>query len=348
MAKIDWDKNWGVVGHQAAVSFLQTSIKNNRVASAYLIYGAPHLGRQKICSGFIAALLCLNLSDGRPCGACLNCQQVEKGIHPDVLTLNRLRDPKTDKLNKNIKIDDLREFKDRLSRSSFLNSYQIALIPEAELLSVESANAALKLLEEPGRQVVLILLAANIDNLPSTILSRCQKLKLEPVSREAIYDYLVTLGAERGLADELSYLALGRPGVAISYFREPETLSDYKDRAAKFLDLIGAGNRERFLAAAEMGEDEEGVIARSLSVLADLEIWASIVRDALLIRHSQEEIPPGLCNLWLLDRLKTAKIATVDSGKLRHWLGLIETTRRLLSQNVNPQLALENLLLNLV
>jgi DNA polymerase III delta' subunit len=348
MSKSNFSQNWGVVGHENLVNFLKTSIKNQQVNQAYLFSGQAGLGKEKIAKGFIAALLCLQSQEGLPCRKCINCEQLEKNIYPDVIWIERLADEKTGKLKKNITIEQIREIKNKLAKSSFLNSYKIAVINRAELMSLEAANALLKLLEEPAKEVVIILLVEKLDHLPQTILSRCQKFRLEAVSRELIYDYLIDLGSGRDLANELSYLALGRPGVAINFYRDAEVWEKYQTTVKDFLKLMSTDNLHKLKMAEKLNQEcsSDDIVSRSKFLAEILDIWMAIIRDVILLKNSREQIPDGFSNLWLLNQLKTAKLYQEDSLTLSRWLNLINQTKKMFKNNVNPQLALENLVLS--
>lgn len=346
MTKPDFDQNWGIVGHQNVVDFLKASIRNDKVSHAYLFSGQAGLGKKKITRNFIGALLCPNQVDGRPCDKCVNCEQLEKNIHPDVIWVQRLRDEKSEKLKKNISIEQVREIKRRLMMGSFLNSYKVAVISEAELLSIGASNALLKLLEEPAEKVILFLLTKYPDYLPQTIFSRCQQIKLELVSRRLIYDYLIDLGSGRALADELSYLANGCPGTAISYYRDIESWKDYQSKVKDFINLVDLNNLNKLKTAAELAGAEKDLIGRIKYLSEILDIWSLVIRDIILLKNSRREVPAGLTNYWLLNQLKNAKLYNKNSLVLVDWLKKIEATKKMFNQNINPQLAIESLLLS--
>lgn len=184
-----------IIGHKNITSFLEKSVKNGEISHAYLFYGPSHLGKKAVASHFAEVIL------GRPIAN-----------HPDVYLVGRERDEKESKLAKNISIEQIRELERKLSLSSFLNSYKIGIIEEAETMSEEAANSLLKTLEEPTPKTVIILLSTSTSALPATIVSRCQTLKFLPVAKEKIYDHLLNLGAGRDEARDLSGISFGKPG----------------------------------------------------------------------------------------------------------------------------------------
>lgn len=336
---------WEIIGHHAAVSFLQNNLKNDQLSHAYLFLGPKGLGRKILAQNFLLAIFCSKRKNLEPCRHCTNCQQLIKNIHPDVLWIDRGVDEKTDKLKKNISIEQVREVKDRLSKGSFLDGHKAVVINHADLLSLEAANALLKILEEPAKKVLIILIARQADNLPGTILSRCQIVRLETVSREEIYNYLINQGCARDLALELSYLAGGRPGRALDFFHQPELLTEYQTSARDFLTLINSSLPQRFKIIEELVKSGDDLISK-INILNDaLDLWRSLVRDVLLLKTSREEIPDGLINVWLRKDLKNAKLYNKSLKELTDFLNQITETEKLLKNNINPQLALESLLL---
>ncbi|MBI5621981.1 DNA polymerase III subunit [Candidatus Falkowbacteria bacterium] len=347
MAKYRVSDNWGLVGHQQVVDFLSQSSLAGQVAHAYCISGQGHVGKRTLTRRFVARLLCEKPQGGTggACGQCSNCQQLAGGVHPDLLRISRERDAKTNALKKNISIEQIRALKDRLSRGSFLNHYYIAVIEQAELLSLEAASALLKLLEEPARQVVVVLITNQPDRLPDTIMSRCQQLHLKTVSQAMIYERLIALEATRQQAEELSALSQGRPGVALGYYTDQTAWHRYQERAKEFLDLLFAPPRQRFAVVAELAKHDDDAMSNVAFLSEVLDVWSLLLRDLLLLSSSRQEIPEGLANRWLLKSLKTATLPTPETQVLSQWLDHIAYTKSLCARNVNPQLALESLVL---
>ncbi|MFA5076532.1 MAG: DNA polymerase III subunit delta' [Patescibacteria group bacterium] len=347
MSKPNFSQNWGIVGHQNVVDFLKKSLKSQTTSHAYLFYGPTNIGKGKIVQNFIAALFCQNPESGQPCNNCLNCQQLTKNIHPDVIWLCQERDTKTKKLKKNISVDQIRELRSRLQKGSFLDSYKIGIVDPADLLNIEAANALLKILEEPADKVIIILLAEKLESLPQTIASRCQKIKFELVSRNDIYSYLLELGSNRQLADELSYLAAGRPGQAIKFYQQPDLYADYQKTLEQFFELLNNNLTTKLKIVQKLTEKNKDSTARSQQLNQILNIWSTALRDILLVKnYHQEGIPTGLTNFWLLDKIKKNAIIKQENQVIASWLEAIAETKVLLKNNINPQLALEALILN--
>ncbi|MCX6744485.1 MAG: DNA polymerase III subunit delta', partial [Candidatus Parcubacteria bacterium] len=231
--------NWPVVGHQKIQQFLQKSLANNKLGHAYLFSGPVHLGKSLVAEKFMASILCADYHQQNkkeaqklPCGECVFCQQFNRGIHPDVYFL------KKDEDKKNISVEQVREMHKFLSLTSFLNSYKIALVANAQELSESAQNALLKVLEEPTPKTILILIVNDHNLLLPTISSRCQLVKFRQLSEEQIFHHLVGLGSSREQAKILTALSCGQIGLAIDYLANPELFNSYLEKMGRILAMF--------------------------------------------------------------------------------------------------------------
>jgi len=344
--KIMQNYSWQVIGQQKIIKYLQKNLANNRLAHAYLLAGAEHVGKSLVAKKFMAAILCQDYheqnkikAESYPCGTCIFCQQLAKGNHPDVYFLRK------DEEKKNISVEQIREMQKLLYMSSFLNSYKIALIEQAEDLSESAQNALLKILEEPRPKTILILLANNINALLPTIISRCQVLKFLPVSQEEIFHHLLALGANREQAKIFSALALGHIGLAINFYQDQELFSDYMSKMQQFLELFSANTLGKFKIMENLLEEykaEKGNVEVASSLIADLDFLQTILRDILALQNNLDYL---LVNYSFKDKLnKLAKI--YSSQQSLDLLAELRKTKKYLLYNINPRLAVENLILN--
>lgn len=335
MQKASFTFNWPLVGNSHIIEYLSKSIANNKVAGAYIFCGPDNLGKTTVANYFAKSLVCQNNIKGYgflPCGKCQVCQQAEKGIHGDIHLI------KKDKDKKNISIEQIRDFIRILGLASFLNSYKIGIIKHAEYLSIEASNALLKILEEPKNKVVIILITANTDSLPQTIVSRSQIFKFNPVKIDIIYDYLINEHKiKRSLAKDLSHLCLGRPALAVKFLQDKEFFNNYIDRAQVFLQFCQQDINERLAAVEKLiGSRPTGQESVRLAVRI-LEIWQGLVRDLLLLEFDQNNLVHHLSLLEQLNKIKTR-------FKISDLLNLDRSlcqAREYLAANVSPKLVLE-------
>jgi DNA polymerase III gamma/tau subunit len=227
--------------------------------------------------------------------------------------------------------------------SSFLNSYKVGIIKEADELSAEAANALLKTLEEPRPKVVVILTAARREKIPLTILSRSQVLRFQPVPGSLIYDYLVAdFNCPRTFAKDLSRLCLGRPARAVKFFEDREFYQEYLEKTGMFLDFFQKNFNERITQVEKIfsGKEDEEKAEKALNILT---VWQGLARDLLLLSANNGDLIQHEPLRAKLENLKTGL-----SGA--RWLAIGESLKqgeKYLRASVNPKLVLENIAINI-
>ncbi|HEY8355371.1 MAG TPA: DNA polymerase III subunit delta' [Methylophilaceae bacterium] len=178
--------------------------QRERLPHALLLHGIRGTGKLDFAYRLSQSLLCsAPRTDGEPCDNCASCSWFVQGNHPDFRLLapeENEADGETGKKRKSqqISVEQVRDLADFLTLSSHQNSgRRIALIHPAEALNVTSANALLKVLEEPPADVVFLLVSHQPRRLLPTILSRCHKIAMPMPERQAALDWL----KEQGITD---------------------------------------------------------------------------------------------------------------------------------------------------
>jgi len=320
--------NWPAIGNERAIEFLEKAIANEKIAQTYVFAGPADLGKSTIAIAFARNL------QGNPEGfnSDLHILQAEEG-------------------KKNISIEQVREFIKILNLSSFLNSYKIGIIKEAERLTPEAQSALLKTLEEPREKVIVILLVTNEESLPATILSRSQILYFMPVASSLIYDYLIkNYGANRSLAKDLANLSLGRPLQAVRYLESGAEYKDYLEKAEVWLNFFHQDLNTRLSSLDKLFSDKSFSRQAATSALEVLLLGEGLLRDLLLLSLGQNDrvqhsaLSDSLAQA--LNQLETASDHNSGPIILAN-LKLIAQAKEYLSANVNPRLVLEQVLMNL-
>jgi len=336
---------WDIIGHQQIIHFLQRSISNNKIAHAYLFSGAESVGKARVAEYFSASLLCR----GReliPCKKCIFCQQVFKKIHPDLIWIKKEKD------KKNISIEQIRNLRKKLTRHSFLNSYKIAIIEQAEILTKEAYNALLKTLEEPTKKTIIILITTNFKNLPATIISRCQLIKFLFVNKQEIYNYFLKeldLSAKKAKisaskAEILACLCQGKPGKGIKFIEDEKLFKEYEIKAKSLFDIIKKNRlKDKFDYLDKIIEPKMNFLQSRENFQNLLSIWSLILRDCLLIKSSNSKF---IVNDFMEQELNELA-EDYSLTKIKEFLQKIIQTKSYLYYNINPRLAVENLILNL-
>ena len=329
---------WPIIGHSNIVSYLQNSLTSNSLAHAYLFVGPDHVGKTTVAKLLVNSLVCDNFAlqkNNLPCGQCRGCRQVATGIHPDVYWVRRELNEKTEKFKKNIGIEQIRSLQSKLGLRSFLNSYKVAIVADAQTLSLEAANSLLKGLEEPAPRTVMILLSNSVARLPKTIVSRCQVIKFRPVADKKIVDHLVNLKIERKKSRTLAALAFGLPGVALSYVDDKSNYFELQDSIKTFLGLIDQDIATKFKMINEvLNNDPE----ETKEILL---LWRKILRDALLIKANVSNLVSNISLATEIKRLATK----LSINEIRLMITEIDQTKKYLDSNVGVRLTLENLVL---
>ena len=166
-----------IIGHENILDFFEKVIQNDNLSHAYCFVGPNHVGKRAVAQQLAAQVLGLESSKLR--------------ISPDFSVVEQSINEKTEKLRKDISIDQVRVLIKHLQQSSFVkDGYKVAVIDQVDLLSLGAANALLKTLEEPRKKTLLFLVTASDEKLLPTIKSRCQVINFLPVSEVKIKDLL--------------------------------------------------------------------------------------------------------------------------------------------------------------
>ncbi|MCL5429125.1 MAG: DNA polymerase III subunit [Chloroflexi bacterium] len=324
--------NWGLLGHEWAVQLLKGQIGSGRLRHAYLFTGPDGVGRRTLALRLAQALNCTNPpAPGEFCGDCRACRGFARAQHPDLLIIERQEG------DREIKIAAVRELSRSLSRTPLEARFQIALLLDFEFASEEAANALLKTLEEPSPSVVLCLTAPDADSLPTTIVSRCELLRLRPVPVAQLASALAArLSVQVDKAGLLSSLSGGCPGLALKWHQQPEALEQRTEWLEAGEKLLYVNRVQRFAFAEKVSRDREAL--RGL-----LFVWLTFWRDLVICTgHSSAPIS-NMDKQEALDNLAARLTLTMAQKALR-------ATERALGQlntNVNARLAMEGLLLQL-
>lgn len=161
----------GLVGQNHVVEILKNSIKENRIAHAYLFSGPRGTGKTSTARILAKAINCLDNKNGIACGKCANCLSFSG--NPDIIEIDAAS---------NNGVDEIRELINNIKIMPTSLKYKVYIIDEVHMLSQSAFNALLLTLEEPPEHVIFILATTNIESVPITILSRCQRFDFKRIS----------------------------------------------------------------------------------------------------------------------------------------------------------------------
>lgn len=190
-----------VIGQYHITNTIKNEIQNSRLAHAYLFTGTRGTGKTTTAKILSRAVNCLNPSDGNPCNQCEVCKGIIAETSLDVLEIDAAS---------NTGVENIRDIIEQIQYLPSAGKYKVYIIDEVHMLSTGAFNALLKTLEEPPAHVIFILATTEIQKVPATILSRCQRFDFKTISIADIVSNIEKILAGEGINadyDALEYVA---------------------------------------------------------------------------------------------------------------------------------------------
>jgi DNA polymerase III subunit gamma/tau len=341
-----------LIGQEPTARALINALKGNRVAHAYLFTGARGVGKTSTARILAKALNCEQGPTPTPCGVCYNCVSITSGDDTDVIEIDGAS---------NNGVDDARELRGNINTRPSRSRYKIYIIDEVHMLSKAAFNALLKTLEEPPAHVKFIFATTEVQKIPITILSRCQRFDFAGIPADQILEQLKTITLREGKQadDEALELVARRAGGSM---RDSQSLLDQLlafggDRltADQVREMLGMAGDDRVVALAEavVGKDAGKALAvleetaqggLQMGELVDqmLAYW----RDLMVVHCAGEQASdlsvPSRCRPDLIRQGKALTLDAVLAG-----LDVLSTTRLRLRDSSHGRTLVEMALVRL-
>jgi len=301
-----------IIGHKKVIDFLNKSIQKNKISHAYLFEGPEQIGKKLVAMEFALAVQ----NREKVISSLSSARERTSEMNPDLLVINPEK-------GESVSIAQIRELQNQLSLFPHSKKYKVAIIDNAEVMTVEAANSLLKTLENPSATTIIILVVSSSEGVLPTIRSRCQTIKFPiPSARELKYFLKDCRKSDREI-EELINFSRQRPGVIMELLNNKEFFEQQKKDSEKFSKIINSGITEKINYAEEISKEEFGRIENILN------LWMVILRSSFLDCYKESS---GNKNLK------------------RRISGIIKEIQRskslILKKKANARLVLENLLIN--
>lgn len=310
---------------ERAVRLIRSMLGTGTFAGTFLVHGPGGVGERELVQAMAKGLFCKEkVADF--CDACRDCQRVEHGTFPDLHWLEPLKADYT--------IDQFRELQKRAAHMPYEAEMQMFVLQRAERMNPTSANALLKLLEEPNPSTVIVLVTDSIHALLPTILSRCRKIRLSPLTPESIAKRLQMDGVPEEKASQAAAVCGGK--------------LDGIDQL-----LEGKFFEERLSWLERIAQLRQGTDFDFLALSSELASWkregalefvgwlAGLLRDAIWLRSTGEGA--GVMHAYATHRIQELFEDLSDRDLIRLFEAAVEVRRRLRG-NANIELAVGTLL----
>lgn len=328
-----------IFGHEKAKELLINSVSSNKLSHAYILEGNYKVGKLSVALALSALVLCENNKDNvnfDSCGECKACTMIKSGTHPDVrIVTNELYG--IQKTSKIIAVDTIREMKNEVYTKSYMGGRKFFIIPNSENMNVNAQNSLLKVLEEPPEYTTIILLCENSNALLETILSRAVLIRLNPLKKEQVREYLTRNFANSADEAQISF-AVNSSNGSIGYAREllqNEELRELQNKICEyFFGIVNADYTSMYgfiLFLKKNNSDIDFVLS----------YMSSFLRDMLISKQKREEYSSlngeKLCGIY----------SRISSGQVMKLLDIVLKYPELISKNVSYKIAVHNMVLEI-
>ncbi len=302
-----------LIGHTQLWETVLQRQRNNRLAHAMLFVGSESVGKTTIAQKLAATILCeLN----NECAQCDSCRAIARGLHPDLFVVPH--DERT------IGIESIRACRTFAAGAPLMGSTKVMLIPHADRMTHEAANALLKTLEDPAPGLLMLLTAEIATALPATIRSRVEEFHCARVPDKELRTALNQRDISAAITETVVRMSDGRPGRALALAADDEMRETSDAMHERWVTLIEKPSAS-FLAFTAAHEDREDMLP---SLIHGQSVLRQMLRSAL--EQSSERTTARHSIRWYERAIRALQRATTQ----------------LTTTNANPKLIFETCLLD--
>ncbi len=339
-----------VVGQRHITETLKNQVQTGRLSHAYLFIGTRGTGKTTCAKILAKAVNCENPQNGNPCCQCKSCLGIEDGSILDVVELDAAS---------NNGVDNVRALREEAVFSPASVKKRVYIVDEVHMLSLSAFNALLKILEEPPEHLMFILATTELNKVPATILSRCQRHSFKRIDSATISSHLQYIAAQEnlnltpeaaallsrladgGMRDALSLLdqCAANPTIDTAAVLSAMGLAGSLDTAALLEDILSGSTGAaltRFQTLWQEGKDPAGL-------LGELE---SLLRDILMLQVAPNSATELLSGSYDDETLRRFRGALSGNALLRN-ISTIQSSLAAMRGSVNPKITAELCLVSL-
>jgi len=313
-----------IKGQSNSVRYLENSLSSGRISASYLFSGPSGVGRALTVKAFLSELLFPGYGKGEdPLRDIHEIEKISKKEHPDVKWLMPEK-------NKNIGISEIREAKDFLYMKPFSSTSNAVVIEDAHMMTQEAANALLKVLEEPPKNSLLVLISDKKELIPATVLSRCSEVRFSGLSEENAKKVIMeNSDADEKTAGFLARFSQGSVGRALESlktgFQERQTAPN------EILKNLTCRGRDVFMT---WYSEDKGIL------IDDIDSVIGMLRDAVFIK---EGISLPMLQGDPLGEKASWQICKKPTGEIYRTMARLVELKSALMGNVNPKVTAQAL-----
>ena len=339
-----------VIGQEHITETLKTQVRSGHLSHAYIFIGTRGTGKTTCARILAKAVNCENPVDGNPCNQCRYCRGIDDGSILDVVELDAAS---------NTGVDNVRDLREEAVFTPAVARKRVYIIDEVHMLSLAAFNALLKIIEEPPQHLMFILATTELQKVPATILSRCQRHSFRRIPTQRLADYLMHIAGTEDLkleeeaAKQIARMADGGVRDALSILDQCSGKGAISTEAV-FETMGLAGNRNLIQVLDQiLQNDTTGALQLFQTIWLDgkepasfLGEMSGLLRDVLIVKAAPAgagELISGNFEREVLDRLA----ARMTKEELLYCMDTVLAALARIRQVRNPRMVAEVCLVNL-